>query len=250
MDDGYHSASELQFEAEFIDYLQHLGSVKQWSYEPDIKTTDQLWANFADILFQLNQDKLDRPLSAAEFGQVKKEISVLTTPYQAGQFLYGLNGRSQVEVDTDDGRHVFLTVFDQRQVGAGNTHYQIVNQIMRPAKITGKRNRVFDTTLLINGLPIIQIEEKRDTNDVDQALEQMHQYIAENQYSDIFSTVQILVALSPIDVRYMANTTSDLFNKALPSSGKPRLMSASRTGGSSLTCSSPFRWPTRWPPTI
>jgi len=213
-DDGYHSALELQFEAELIDHLQHIGDTKQWQYEPGIKTTDQLWDNFATILFTLNQDKLNGPLSDTEFGQVKKEISALTTPYQAGQFLYGLNGRSQVEIDTDDGRHVFLTVFDQRQVGAGNTHYQIVNQIQRPAKVTGKRNRVFDTTLLINGLPIIQIEEKRDTHDVDQALEQMRQYIAERQYSDIFSTVQILVALSPIDVRYMANTTEVLFNKA------------------------------------
>jgi len=212
--DGYHSVSELQFEAELIDYLQQIGLTKQWKYEPDIKTTEQLWGNFADILFKINQDKLDHPLSATEFAQVRREIAALTTPYQAGRFLYGFNGRSQVEVDTDDGRHVYLTVFDQRQVGAGNTHYQIVHQIERPAKVTGKRNRIFDTTLLINGLPVIQIEEKRDTNDIDQALEQMRQYIAEGQYSDIFSTVQILVALSPIDVRYMANTTAALFNKA------------------------------------
>ena len=47
-------------------------------------------------------------------------------------------------------------------------------------------NRRFDTTLLINGLPIIQIEEKRDTHDVNEALNQMHQYIDEGQYGDIF----------------------------------------------------------------
>ena len=211
---GYHSTSELQFETELIDYLQRIGTERQWKYEPGIKTTEQLWDNFAAILYTLNQDKLDAPLSPTEFAQVKKEISCLVTPYQAGQFLYGLNGRSQVEIDTDDGRHVFLTVFNQKEVGAGNTQYQIVNQIERPSKMTGKKNRVFDTTLLINGLPIIQIEEKRDSHDVDEALNQMRQYIAENQYSDIFSTVQIMVALSPIDVRYMANTTSALFNKA------------------------------------
>ena len=61
--------------------------------------------------------------------------------------------------------HVYLTVFDQRQIGAGDTVYQIVNQIERPAKIIGKPNRRFDTTLLINGLPILQIEEKRDTHE-------------------------------------------------------------------------------------
>ena len=41
----------------------------------------------------------------------------------------------------------------------------------------------------------------------------MHQYIQEKQYSDIFSTVQILVAMTPNRIKYMANTTADLFNK-------------------------------------
>ncbi|MFX3797653.1 type I restriction endonuclease, partial [Streptococcus suis] len=68
-------------------------------------------------------------------------------------------------------------------------------------------------TLLIHGLPIIQIEEKKDTLDVDKALNKMHQYIQERQYTDIFSTLQILVAIAPNNVRYMANTTAEKFNK-------------------------------------
>ena len=186
---------------------------KLWKYEPDIKTTPQLWDNFKKILEQHNQNVLENPMSDAEFNQVKKIISDLHTPYEAGQFLYGLNGVSQIEVDLDDGRHVFLTVFDQKQIGAGDTVYQVVNQIERPAVINGKMNRRFDTTLLINGLPIIQIEEKRDTHDVNEALNQMHQYIDEGQYGDIFSMLQILIAITPNNVKYMANTTSERFNK-------------------------------------
>ncbi len=150
---------------------------KLWKYEPSIKTTAQLWNNFKEILEQHNQNVLNQPLSTAEFNQVKKIISDLHTPYDAGRFLYGLNGVTQIEIDLDDGRHVFLTVFDQKQIGAGDTVYQIVNQIERPAIIPGKMNRRFDTTLLINGLPIIQIEEKTDSHDVNESLNQMHQYI-------------------------------------------------------------------------
>ena len=186
---------------------------KLWKYEPDIKTTPQLWNNFKTILEQHNQNVLEHPMSEAEFNQVKKIISDLHTPYEAGQFLYGLNGVSQIEIDLDDGRHVFLTVFDQKEIGAGDTVYQVVNQIERPAVINGKMNRRFDTTLLINGLPIIQIEEKRDTHDVNEALNQMHQYIDEGQYGDIFSVLQILIAMTPNNVKYMANTTSEKFNK-------------------------------------
>lgn len=226
--------NELTFEAELIQYLcsgtitppssvawgmvrespvDYVTKTKLWKYEPGIKTTEQLWDNFKLILERHNQSTLDHPLSAVEFSQVKKIISDLQTPYQAGQFLYGLNGVSQIEIDLDDGRHAFLTVFDQSQIGAGDTIYQIVNQIERPAKIPGKQNRRFDTTLLINGLPIIQIEEKCDTHDINEALNQMHQYIDEGQYRDIFSTLQILVAITPNNVKYMANATSEAFNK-------------------------------------
>lgn len=229
--------NEEQFETELIQYItsgtitkpEHLEGIsdfmvsetstdyvvktKLWKYEPKIKTTEKLWDNFKEILERHNQNTLDHPLSTVEFNQVKKIISDIQTPYEAGQFLYGLNGVSQIEIDLDDGRHVFLTVFDQKQIGAGDTVYQVVNQIERPAVIAGKQDRRFDTTLLINGLPIIQIEEKRDKNDVNEALNQMHQYADENQYRDIFSTLQILVAITPNNVKYMANTTPDKFNK-------------------------------------
>ncbi|WP_025721214.1 type I restriction endonuclease subunit R [Paenibacillus polymyxa] len=229
--------TENQFETELIQYLTsgtiveqehpegtgnfdikessagYIVKTKLWKYEPHIKSTEQLWNNFKAILEQHNQNTLDHPLSVVEFNQVKKIISDIQTPYEAGQFLYGLNGVSQIEIDLDDGRHVFLTVFDQKQIGAGDTVYQVVNQIKRPSVITGKGECRFDTTLLINGLPIIQIEEKRDTRNVDEALNQMQQYAADHQYRDIFSTLQILVAMTPNNVKYMANTTADKFNK-------------------------------------
>lgn len=203
---------ELEFEDKLISYLENLSGTKQWEYVEEINTTDGLWANFKKILEQNNSDILTEPLSDSEFSQVRNAINKINTPYDAGKFLYGLNGVSQVEVNLDDGRHVYLTIFDQDQIGAGNTVYQIVNQIHRPAKVTGRQERRFDITLLINGLPIIQIEEKADGHDAREALNQMHQYIEEQQYTDIFGTLQILVSITPHDVRYMANTTSDQFN--------------------------------------
>ena len=206
--------SELVFEKEVIDYLTNIGGVKQWKYAEHIKTTDGLWENFKNIIEQNNQSQLDRPLSTTEFNQVKKVINDLRTPYKAGQFLYGINGVSQIDIDLDDGKHVFLTIFDQAQVGAGNTVYQIVNQIERPRIIDGKKNRRFDVTMLINGLPVIQIELKKAMHLAKESLNQMEQYIAERQFGDIFSTLQILVAMTPHEIRYMSNTSLDKFNRA------------------------------------
>lgn len=210
----YKSKSELDFEREVIDYLTNIGGVKQWEYLEKIKTTDQLWSNFKSILEQNNRARLKEPLTITEFNQVKKIISNIDTPYHAGQFLYGVNGVSEIELDLDNGQHVYLTVFDQAQVGGGNTVYQIVNQIERPKIVDGKPNRRFDITLLINGLPIIQIELKKAMHSTNESLNQMKQYIAEKQYSGIFSTLQILIGMTPYDIKYMANTTLKNFNKA------------------------------------
>ena len=107
--------TEHQFETELIQYLSsgeieepllsngiyteqigetkdYMSKKKLWKYEPEIKTTEKLWENFKKILEQHNQNTLDHPLSVVEFNQVKKIISDLCTPYEAGQFLYGLNG--------------------------------------------------------------------------------------------------------------------------------------------------------------
>lgn len=208
------AATELEFEQEFIQYLTQLGGVKQWEYLPEIKTTEQLWQNFKRILEQNNQDKLSAPLSATEFKQVQRVINSLTTPYEAGQFLYGVNGFSEIEVDLDNGQHVFLRVFDKDNVGAGDSVYQVVNQVHRKHIVDGAPDRRFDVTLLVNGLPLIQIELKAATHSTNESLNQMKQYISERQYSNIFSTLQVLVAMTKHDIRYMANTVLAQFNKA------------------------------------
>ena len=42
--------AELKFENQLIRKLETLGGVKQWKYEPTIKSTNQLWQNFKNIL--------------------------------------------------------------------------------------------------------------------------------------------------------------------------------------------------------
>lgn len=229
---------EEAFERQLISHLQHIGGTKQWQYRPDIKTTDDLWANFRHILERNNTGKLGgRPLTNDEFNQVRRELLTnCSSPYKAGQWLYGFNGVTQVEIHRDAaqagdgsqngdserqstdtttdpaGQTVMLTVFDQEQVGAGNTTYQIVNQIQRKPVRAGLPSRRFDTTLLINGLPIIQIEEKSAAHDVNEALRQEQRYAQEGQYGGIFSTLQILVGMTPYDCKYMAMTDADHFS--------------------------------------
>lgn len=81
------NTEELAFEDELIEYLQHVGASRQWKYEEEIKTTNQLWANFRKILEQNNQDKLDgKPLSDTEFSQVKNRLKAWIIPIKPVSF--------------------------------------------------------------------------------------------------------------------------------------------------------------------
>lgn len=60
----YKSKSELDFEREVIDYLTHIGGVKQWEYLENVKTTEQLWNNFKLILEQNNRAQLEKNINS------------------------------------------------------------------------------------------------------------------------------------------------------------------------------------------
>lgn len=211
--------SEEEFEDELITRLQKCSEERQWEYRGDIKTTPQLWANFRQIIETLNNGTIFRALGRSylsdnEFSQLREEVRRnCATPYEAGRWLYGINGKTQVSINSDDGGEpLILDIFDQDNIGTNGTVYQVVNQIDRPPVMAGEKPRRFDTTLLVNGLPLIQIEEKKDGRSANEAFEQMRQYAAERQYTDIFSTLQIFVAMTPHDIRYMAATDAKHFN--------------------------------------
>lgn len=200
---------ELEFEEDLCNYLCSDERKRKWTYI-NANTTEKLWDNFRDILNALNKDNLDHSLTNYEFNQVKSYIQKLKTPYEAGRFIYGVGGKCQIQVIDERNQSIFLTIFDKNNVQ--NNIYQLTKQVNKEDG-DEQRNRRFDVTLLINGLPILQIEEKKDGVDSKTAVRQMHEYIRENKYSDIFSTLQILIAMTPHDIWYMANSTDEDFSE-------------------------------------
>lgn len=219
---------ELEFEKELIAFLCNevsspspqvigLDSMlhnKKWTYLGHIRSEEALWNNFKKHVERLNTKVLEgKELTPFEFTQVKEPIEKLNNPYEAGKFLYGLNGVCQVGVNREDGSMLILTLFNQRDEAALQNSFEIVNQVERGSGAYGDNERRFDVTLLINGLPLIQLELKKADVDVKTALNQMEQYVNERRYSGIFSTVQMLVAMTPYNVKYMANASPGFFNK-------------------------------------
>ena len=132
----------------------------QWTYRPDIRTEEQLWDNFKYILEQNNKAKLnDEPLSDSEFAKIKNDLSHASF-YDAAKWLVGENGKVYVHVQRgNDVLH--LLVMNNEHVAGGTSVYEVINQYQAfGADDEETRDRRFDVTLLINGIPMIHIELK------------------------------------------------------------------------------------------
>ena len=208
---------ESDFEEALIEALSHKG------WEPKVlkyPSEEDLLKNWADILFENNRgiDRLnDYPLTSGEMQQIMEQITTLRTPLKLNGFI---NGRtvSIIRDNPDDtlhfGKEVSLKIYDRREIAAGQSRYQIVQQPKFKSKSKILNDRRGDLMLLINGMPVIHIELKRSGVSVSQAYNQIEKYSDEGIFTGIFSLIQIFVAMEPAETVYFANPGMDgKFNK-------------------------------------
>ena len=199
---------EADFEAALIKILSEKGweknVLKNYSEE-------DLLQNWADILFENNRD-IDRlndyPLTNGEMQQILEQVVTLKTPVKLNGFI---NGKSVTIIrdNPDDkvhfGKEVSLKIYDRREIAAGQSRYQIVQQPKFRTESDILNNRRGDLLLLINGMPVIHIELKKTGIPVSQAYHQIEKYSRESAFTGIFSLVQIFVAMEPNETVYFAN---------------------------------------------
>ena len=199
-------------EADFEEALLKMLSEKGW--EKNILknySEDDLLRNWADILFENNRD-IDRlndyPLTNGEMQQILEQIVTLKTPVKLNGFI---NGKSVTIIrdNPDDkvhfGKEVSLKIYDRREIAAGQSRYQIVQQPKFRTESDILNDRRGDLLLLINGMPVIHIELKKTGIPVSQAYHQIEKYSREGAFTGIFSLVQIFVAMEPNETVYFAN---------------------------------------------
>lgn len=203
---------EKDFEAALIKILTEHGWEKEILKNPSKKDLLQNWAT---ILFHNNQgiDRLNgQPLTDSEMQQILEQIEELRTPLKLNGFI---NGKSITIVRDNPldklhlGKEVSLKIYDRREIAAGQSRYQIVEQPEFPTKSKLLNNRRGDLMLLINGMPVIHIELKRSGIPVCQASYQIEKYTHEGVFTGLFSLVQIFVAMEPKETVYFANPGPD-----------------------------------------
>lgn len=204
---------ELKLEKDLINQL--VTDKGQWTYEPSIKTYEDLWNNFRKILETNNKSVLaDYPLTDSEFRQIQNAMT-FSSFYEAGKFLVGENGLAKILLQREDSSlgKVSLVVFKREDVAGGSSVYQVINQFVAPKTMGLDQNARFDVTLLINGIPLIQIElKKRSVSHMD-AYNQIKNYIATDKYRGLFSCLQCFVISNGSTTRYIAANTDTKLNK-------------------------------------
>ncbi|MFW1743382.1 type I restriction endonuclease subunit R [Acinetobacter johnsonii] len=187
--------SEHQLENGLIQQLQGLGYATV-----TIKDESQLLSN---LKTQIERANGLPSLSETEWKQV---ISFLNT---GTVFERAKNLRDQFPVKFDDGssKHIFFLSDD-----SSKNVYQVTNQITVDHRDFNGRTSRFDVTLLVNGLPLVQIELKKRGMEIAEAFNQTQRYTREAYWAGqgLFGFIQLFVISNGANTRYYSNGTTGI----------------------------------------
>lgn len=184
---GYQS--EYGLEENVVKQLQDLG------YERvSLRNEEQLIENFRRILNERNADKLEgTPISDSEFKRIMIDISDKSV-FESAQIL-----RDKYVLERDDETKVYLSLMNIKK-WCQNT-FQVTNQV----SVNDTHKSRYDVTVLINGLPLVQIELKRSGVAITEAFNQIERYRRQN-YTGLFRFIQMFVVSNKMETRYYANS--------------------------------------------
>lgn len=189
---GYQTEAAL--ERELIEDLVNQG----YEYLPQLVTPQALVANVRKQLQTLNntvftdaewQRFLDEYLDKANDGIVDK-----TRKVQENCAAY--------DFTFDDGHIQNIYLIDKKNIARNKV--QVINQFEQ----TGSQANRYDVTILVNGLPMVQVELKKRGVAIQEAFNQVHRYSKEsfNSESSLYKYLQMFVISNGTDTRYFANT--------------------------------------------
>ena len=185
---------EADLERELIADLQQQG----YEYRKDLNTPDKLLANVRDQLQKLNNVQF----SDAEW--VRFLVEYLDKPAESlVDKSRKIHHNHIYDFVFDDGHIQNIYLLDKKHI------HRNVLQVINQFEQTGTHSNRYDVTILVNGLPLVQIELKKRGVAIREAFNQLHRYSKEsfNSEASLYKYLQIFVISNGTDTRYFANTT-------------------------------------------
>jgi len=192
VNDSYQSEGDL--EREFIRDLENQG----YEYASGLNTLEKMLANVRVALQALNNMQfadgewlrfvetwLDRP----------SDTMVDKTRKIHDDYIH--------DFVFDDGHIQNIYLLDKKNIARNKV------QVIKQVEQTGSHANRYDVTVLVNGLPLVQVELKKRGVAIREAFNQVHRYSKEsfNSEHSLFKYLQLFVISNGTDSRYFANTT-------------------------------------------
>ena len=189
--------SEAALENGLIDTLQKM------NYEyVHIEEEKNLSANFKKQLEKHNKKKLEE-LGRTEFTEAEFE-KILIYLEGGTRFEKAKKLRDLFPLELESGERLWVE-FLNRTHWCQN-EFQVSNQIT----VEGRKKCRYDVTILINGLPLVQIELKRRGVELKQAYNQIQRY-HKTSFHGLFDYIQLFVISNGVNTRYFANNPNSGF---------------------------------------
>ncbi|MFM6862016.1 MAG: type I restriction endonuclease, partial [Dolichospermum sp.] len=190
---------EAELEQKLITQLQTLNYARV-----KIKDQNSMLSNLKQQLeihngnITLTPDEFDRILNHLNTGTVSQRAKILRDNYA-------------LKRDTDGKPSETIYISFLNCDDWCRNEFQISNQI----SIEGKRKNRYDVTILINGLPLVQIELKRRGEEMKKAFHQINRYQHESYDAGagLFQYVQLFIISNGVNTKYFANNKTQSFQQ-------------------------------------
>lgn len=183
--------SEAELEQQLIEQLK--GQDYSVVNIPDYTA---LVDNFKVQFERFNAAKLDKPLTTKEWERIFNHLNGKSI-FESAKIL-----RDKYVLERDDGTKPYLLFLNEDPT---KNIYQVSHQ----TTVVGKYTNRYDVTLLVNGLPLVQIELKRRGVDIKEAVNQIMRY-RKHSYNGLYHYIQMFIVSNGMDTKYFANSDKDI----------------------------------------
>lgn len=184
--------TESQLENALMQQLNRLGFVSVV-----IKDTAALEANLRSQLEKFN----NTALSDSEFSRILNYLK------KGDRFAKAKTLRDRFNLVRDDETTTSVRFFNMEHWC--KNEYQVTQQVTQ----VGRYENRYDVTLLINGLPLVQVELKRRGMEMKEAFNQIQRYHKHSFTGTLFEYVQLFVISNGVNTKYFSNNPKQSFEQ-------------------------------------
>ena len=156
----------------------------------ELRNYDDVVANFREQVCNVNKDALIAKKGAAELSDSEFHRVMLRlnnhTVYESAKIL-----RTQWVLELDNGESVYLDFLTN---DITRNSYQVTHQVTMDKEheesVLNKNH--YDVTILINGLPLVQVELKRPGVEINEAINQINRY-RKDSFKGLFRYIQLFI---------------------------------------------------------